>query len=81
MVNDIDKILRGYNIFFEILPYAPHMTIAGRDLSKEGFELLQKELETFDSTIDIFIDSFSFVLTPCKENKTSRMQEIKKFNL
>jgi 2'-5' RNA ligase len=81
LVDDIDNILRKYDIYFEIIPYTPHMTVAGRDLTKEGFELLQKELQTFEFNTTVLIDSFSLVLAPCKENNISTMQEIKRFQL
>ena len=81
LVEDIDNVLRKYDIYFEIMPYTSHMTVAGRDLTKEGFETLQKELEKFEFHTTVSVDSFSLVLAPCKENNVIAMQEIKKFKL
>lgn len=78
-VDDIDRVLRRYEVSFEIMPYLPHVTIAARDLNKQWFELLQKELKNFSFTTTLVIDNFSLVLSPCKENNISSMQEAKRF--
>lgn len=80
LVKQIDTVLRKYNIWFEIMPYHPHITIAGRDITKERFNLLQKEFanKTFSATIEI--ENFSMVLAPSKENNFSPMKKIKIYN-
>lgn len=81
LVDEIDGVLRRYDISFEIIPYVPHITLAGRDLDQHWFELLQKELKGISFSDTILIDNFSLVLNPCKENNISSMQETKRFVL
>lgn len=81
LVDEIDVVLRKYQIFFEIAPYHPHMTIAGRDLSYGWFELLQEKLKDLKFETSVLIEDFSLVIVPCKKNKVKKMQEIRKFSL
>lgn len=63
------------------MPYTPRLTIAGRDLTKEWYEKLQREYTARKFNITLPIESISLVLAPCEENDLVRYQEVVRYNL
>lgn len=78
LVDKIDSYLRKFSIWYEIMPYRPHVTLAGRDLSEDGLNILKEEL---DDTAEFLVDinGFSIVEVPSKENDYAPMSEVLKF--
>jgi len=74
-VEKLNKILEKYKYKYDIFPYKPHLTLAFKDLNKEGFEKAKEYLKNKKFYKLIKINSFS--LATDKENNGQFKEKIK----
>ncbi len=67
-VDKLDSILKEYAFSYEIHPYNPHLTLAFKDLDKEGFEKSKDYLSQQSFSKTITIDSFSIANDEIEKN-------------
>ncbi len=77
-VNSLNKILKKFNYFCEVFPYKPHITLANRDLNKEGFKKAKEFLRNKNFSRTTNISSFSFAIY---NEEKKKFIELKNFNL